>query len=328
MLISMDLFNTIQLFCTHHNLLPQNATIIVGLSGGPDSVFLLHFLLHVQQKYALTLIAAHLDHQWRQNSDQDRILCQELCQSLNIPFVYRQLDELPPLSKKYNGSQEEVARNKRRQFFAQLQKEYNADLVALGHHADDQQETFFIRLLRGTTIDGLCAMAPQEKSSIRPLLATYKSQILEYLHNNQIAYAIDQTNNSDQFLRNRIRNHVIPSLRACDNRFDNNFQSALSSLQESDTFIAQLATQAFAQMTSNTAATLALEPFFAQHPLLQNRILLLWLCTHQVPFVPTQGFFNEIMRFLKQPGNKEHTVNCQWKIKKYKGVASICFLSP
>ena len=110
-----------------------NITIIVGLSGGPDSVFLLHVLNHLQkQNPKIKIIATHLDHQWRTESWRDIEFCSELCKKLNIEFIARKAEELN-LDIKFNGSKEEIGRKMRRALFKQILKEKNADFIALAH---------------------------------------------------------------------------------------------------------------------------------------------------------------------------------------------------
>src|SRR3990172_2797015 len=125
----------------------------------------------------------------------------------------------------------------RRFFFESLVKEYNATSIALGHHADDQMETFFMRLIRGAQISGLIGMKPKNKLYIRPLLSISKAEIVNYLDENNISYMIDSTNQSDAFLRNRIRNAAIPTLKQADPRFENQFQRTLGNLQETESFL-------------------------------------------------------------------------------------------
>src|SRR5579872_4562008 len=246
MLTSMKpLFQRINSYISQHNLIPPNSTIILGLSGGPDSVFLAHLLADMQKKGLCTVIAAHLDHQWRTDSANDVQFCQALAEQLGITFVSTSIDNLS-LSVKFNGSKEEMGRRMRRHFFEQVKNEHEAHAIALAHHADDQQETFFIRLLRGASLTGLTGMKPHHGDYIRPLLEISKAEILDYLTAHQITYLIDPTNESDAYLRNRIRNTVIPALTATDNRFSANFMATLHRLQETEEFLDHLTELFFA----------------------------------------------------------------------------------
>lgn len=323
----MNIYSSIRTFCYTHNLLPQNSTVIIGLSGGPDSVFLFHFLRSIAPEKNIRLIAAHLDHQWRVNSGQDRIFCQKLAETYQIPFVATTADQIA-LEKAYNGSLEEVARNKRRQFFAAVATEHKADLVALAHHANDQQETFFMRMIRGTTLDGIVGMRPKSDFYIRPLLKISKKDILASLTQHNFAFVHDHTNESNHFLRNRIRNNALPTLTNCDKRFDTNFDRLLTSLSDANDFIANLTEQRLLAITKESPVGNALNItlFFAQEPFLQKRILLLWICKHNVPFVSSERFILEILRFLHSAKASKHTLHKTWYIKKTQQLASIHFL--
>lgn len=314
----------ISTYIEKHSLITQNTRIIVGLSGGPDSVFLLHLLHGLQKTLNLTIIAAHLDHQWRIDSAYDVVFCQNLAQSLGIEFVCAKASELQT-SIKFNGSQEEVGRKLRRHFLEQVRQQYNADFIALGHHAQDQQETFFLRLMRGTTLSGLVSMRPKNGFYIRPLLITNKTEIVAYLKQRNIAYLHDSTNDSDLYLRNRIRSKVLPALELCDGRFNANFERTLKSLQETEDFLMRLTTQTFNTITHFDGATynLAIAAFFALDPILQNRILMHWLITEQVSYTPTETFLHEIKRFLSNKKHNEHTMHHLWSLHKDSGYASI-----
>src|SRR5437762_3355868 len=133
----MYLINKIKKFIIKNNLINQDDKIVIGLSGGPDSVFLLHLFLHLQKEYNLTLITAHLNHEWRAEAHQEEQFCHSITQKYDIPFVSKKLSELTKTFK-YEGSKEEYARKMRRFFLEQIAQEYNAQHIALGHHAQDQ----------------------------------------------------------------------------------------------------------------------------------------------------------------------------------------------
>lgn len=319
-----NLISTIHSHIHEHNLITTDSTIILGLSGGPDSLFLLHALAPLQA-LGITLIAAHLDHEWRTDSDKDVEFCRSVTQELGVPFVASKISELS-LSLKFNGSKEELGRKARRHFFEQVANTYNAQTIALAHHADDQQETFFIRLMRGTSLSGLTGIKWKQSRYIRPLLGMHKQDILNYLHEHQIAYLTDPSNTSPDFLRNRIRAQVIPALRLCDARFDANMATTIKRLQETENFFISLVNQTYITLraeNNENFESLSLSPFLALHPVLQQRILIHWFCTAQVPFQPSQALLDEIMRFLQQPGNKEHQLYHRWGIRKLEGIASI-----
>ncbi len=306
-------------FIQQHNLIRKGSKIILGLSGGPDSIFLLHFLAQMQQKDLISLVAAHLDHEWRADSYKDVKFCQQACQQLGVPVATAKISELCPQAK-FNGSREEFARKVRRQFLESVKNSHQADAITLAHHLQDQQETFFIRLIRGTSLTGLTVMRPKYGAYIRPLLEVNKPDILNWLHENNIAYLTDPANVVQDFLRNRIRQTVIPPLKACDERFDKNFLITLNRLKATEEFLEQLTIETFARISvlHDEIHKIDLTPFFKLHPAMQQRILMHWLITTDVPFVPTQKFLNEILRFLQQKGTKTHEIHEQWKLVKIK----------
>jgi tRNA(Ile)-lysidine synthase len=298
-------------------LIASASTIVIGLSGGPDSVALLYALNALKSTHNYTLVAAHLDHQWRANSAHDAVFCQELCQSLGVTLVVQTLAQVAP-ALKYNGSQEELGRKARRLFLQKVAAQFNAHAITLAHHANDQEETFFIRLLRGASLAGLTGMRFKNGLYIRPLLETSKKEILTFLHEQNIPYLIDPTNEQTHYLRNAIRAQVIPALRGADKRFEANFKSTLNNLQRTHDFIQQT-TQAAAQKIIHDGA-LEIAPFLELHEVIRYQLLIDWLCTHQVPFTPSQGLLDEIIKFLKQPGSKNHMIHAQWQLIKKKEI--------
>jgi tRNA(Ile)-lysidine synthetase-like protein len=319
-----SLISTINLYIEKHNLLPAGSKVILGLSGGPDSLFLLHFLAEKHRNGTISLVAAHLDHEWRADSAKDTIFCREASKALGVPFVSAKLSDLA-LEPKYDGSREAQARTLRRHFLCKVQKEHNADLIALAHQAQDQQETFFIRLIRGATLTGLTAMRAKNGPYIRPLLETDKQNILTYLKEHKITYLSDPSNDSEAFLRNRIRQNVIPALRSCDERFEKNLQASLGRLQQEEQLLTYYAQEALDKISicNDTNISIDLKGMLTLDKALQYRIIMHWLQHEQVPFTPTQQFLDEILRFLYQPGSKHHKIHHAWSINKQKNYAKI-----
>jgi len=315
----------IKKFIKKHDMIPEQSTIVLGLSGGPDSVFLLDFLATLKQENLIKeIIAAHLDHEWREDSFKDAQFCAELAKKYGVTFVQRKISELG-LDIKFDGSKEEFGRKARRCFFQQIKEAHNADLIALAHHAQDQQETFFIRLIRGSSLSGLTAIKPKHGSYIRPLLETNKQDLISFLEAENIPYLIDPSNISQEFLRNRIRAQVIPALKKCDDRFDTKFKETINRLQSTEQFLEQLTNKTFETISSKKEGIyyINLKQLLSFHPVLLYRILILWLIKQNVKFPISEGFLDEIIKFLKQPGSKEHQLHHNWCIVKKKGIAHI-----
>ncbi len=187
---------------------PKKDKIVIGVSGGPDSIALLHFLF--MNRYRV--VAAHLNHCLRgKDSDDDQNFVKGFCASLKVPFVYKRVD-IKSLSKEKKLSIEEAGRIERYKFFDQVAEKYKANKIALAHHADDNIETFLMRLLRGTGIKGLCGIPIERDKIIRPMINVFKEEIYDYLKRNNLTFREDLSNLSNKFLRNRIRNQIIPAL--------------------------------------------------------------------------------------------------------------------
>lgn len=314
------MLESISQFIKSHHLIPENTTVVLGLSGGPDSVFLLHMLTPLHKQNKISLIAAHLDHQWRADSHNDVEFCKKITQELGIPFVHARASELDVEVKK-NGSQEEVGRKLRRAFLESVALKHNAQAIALAHHAQDQEETFLIRLIRGTTLTGLIGMKPQHGLYIRPLLETNKADILAYLDEHKISYLTDPTNASEAYLRNKIRARVLPALHEADERFDANFIRTLHHLEQAEEYLEQETRKIFSEISVDkglrTADLLKLDPY------MQKRILVHWLIKNKAHFVPTDSFLNEILRFLETQKNGVHEIHTTWKMSVNLGTAYI-----
>ncbi len=296
----------------------QIPLVVVGLSGGPDSVFLLYILKEIERERIIRLAAAHLDHGWRKTSSDDVVWCKKLCESLDITFYSEHAQNLE--RPKDFGSLEALGRHYRRIFFEKLHAQLGDILIALGHHADDQQETFLVRLIRGSSLNGLCCMKVLSDIYFRPLLDISKSFILGYLAEQNISYLIDETNQSVSFLRNRIRLQVTPALRLCDKRFDQKIKTTIHSLQEEDLFLQELTSKAFDKIFSIDKKTGQLKGclsrFKEEHFVLQKRLIIFWLIKEQVPFASQNSFITEIFKFILSFRGGFHSINQSWGIKK------------
>ncbi len=191
-----------------HKMLPKKGTLLVALSGGPDSVALLHFL----KKSGYKVIAAHLNHCLRgRDAVRDVFFVRELCRGMGVELVAGKAD-VKKTSKKLGLSIEEAGRLKRYAFLEQTAGKYGASRIALAHHADDNIETFLMRSMRGTGLKGLCGIPPVRGKIVRPFIDVSKTEILDYCRRNDLRCRQDRTNLENKFTRNKIRNLLIPLL--------------------------------------------------------------------------------------------------------------------
>lgn len=194
----------------------QGASLVLGLSGGSDSVALLLILKDLSAEYGWTLTAVHVDHGIRPAESRRRDLefCRDLCKRLGISFCSFS-EEIPALSQKEHLSLEEAGRIRRYERFEEVRRERNADLIVTAHHLDDQEETILLHLLRGCGLKGLCGMEPYdpERKLLRPLLEIRKKELEDYLELSGQDHVTDETNFEEDAVRNRIRHQVLPTLR-------------------------------------------------------------------------------------------------------------------
>lgn len=193
-------------------MLSRGETVVAAVSGGADSVVLLHILLELKEELGLRLIVAHMDHGLRgEESRRDHDFVRDLARRLGLEFtsVLLKKDELKGLG----GSPQEAARIKRYAFFEETAAKYEAHRVALGHTSDDRGETVIMRLLKGSSLSGLSGIPPVRGIFIRPLIQSSRAAIEEYAREHGIAFVTDSTNLTVKYLRNRVRLELIPKLK-------------------------------------------------------------------------------------------------------------------
>lgn len=205
------------------DLLKKKDKLILGISGGPDSVFMLHQFVKIKEEYKLRLVCAHFNHSLREEADSEENFVKNICDKLSIKFISVKKD----VNKFFNGdSLEQTARNLRFDFFSQVSRQVKIKKVALAHHKDDLIETVLMRLIRGSGLKGLRGFLPKTRfkslTVIRPLVAITKKEILDWLKKENISYCIDKSNFEDKFFRNRIRLKLLPLLKELNPNIVNN----------------------------------------------------------------------------------------------------------
>ena len=209
------------------NLVEKNDRIVLGCSGGPDSIFLLEVFLKIKEEYNLTLALAHINHLYRgAEADRDENFVRDLGEKNGIQvFVKRKSMEL--MAKEEKITLEEAGREIRYSFFDEVLEKINGNKVALAHNLDDQIETFLFRLIRGSSLEGLEGINDRRDKYIRPINEIYKSEIIDYLDTNNIPYVVDSTNLENDYTRNSIRLDLIPFI---EKRYNPKFKEKINSL--------------------------------------------------------------------------------------------------
>lgn len=204
----MTLLKKIKQHNTYCQLIKKGDRLVLGVSGGPDSVALLMIMADFQKKENLNLIVAHVNYGLRgQDSERDEKLVRELSQKLGLKVLVKKY-----YAKKRTGNPEELMRDFRYSFFEEIRKKYRFDKVVVAHTLDDRVETFLMNLIRGSGIRGLISLKEKRDRIIRPLLEVKKSEIVTWLKKKNIKFRIDKSNQDNSFYRNSIRNELIPLL--------------------------------------------------------------------------------------------------------------------
>lgn len=204
--------NLIEKTIKKYNMLEYGDTVIVALSGGADSVCLLHNFNSIKEKFNLKLMACHVNHNLRgEESDKDMKFCVELCRQNNIEIFIKNVD-VDALSKEQKLSHEECGRNVRYEYFNSLSEKYNGK-IATAHNADDNVETVIYNMTRGASLRGLSGIPKIRGKIIRPLLFSSREEIEEYCQKYNLMYMTDSTNLTDEYTRNKIRHRVMPVLK-------------------------------------------------------------------------------------------------------------------
>jgi len=256
---------------TKYKLIRKNDKIVIGVSGGPDSLALLYLLNSLKKEFKLSLHIAHLDHGLRKDSSRDAEFVKKVAEKLNIPVTIQRIN-LKTLVRK--GSLEEIARNARLGFLFETARSVKTDKIALGHNLDDQAETVLMRILRGSGLYGLSAILPKRKIAgfeiIRPLINLKRKEIETYLKKRKISPRIDRTNKDEIYLRNKIRNHLLPQM---EKNYNKKIKETLSNIAESAGLDYDYLSIRANRALKALGKKINLKKFFRLHPAIQRAVL-------------------------------------------------------
>ncbi len=228
----------VELFIQKHNMLPQGAKVLCAVSGGADSVALLHFL---SKREEIELFAAHYNHCLRgAESDGDEAFVRAMCNSLGIKCVVARGD-VASYAAESGKSTEDAARTLRYEFLRKTALDEGCSRIATAHNADDNAETVLFNLSRGTGLKGLCGIPPVRGEIIRPFLQSTREEIESYLVQNALEHVEDSSNATDDYSRNRIRHHVSPVLKQLNPSFASAIARMTESLREDEEYISSAA---------------------------------------------------------------------------------------
>jgi tRNA(Ile)-lysidine synthase len=244
----LDFIGKVRATVERYRMIREADTVIVGVSGGIDSVVLLHVLIAFRDEYDLSLIAAHLDHGIRgQESRRDAEFVRNLAHGLGLPLESAVAD-VPALAKRERITIQEAAREARYDFYEKVRKKHKGHKVATGQTADDQAETILMRVIRGAGLRGLKGIPPVRGGVyIRPLIETSRGDVERFAREEDLSYVSDSSNIKDVYLRNRVRHDLIPHV---EREYNPNIRKGLtrmaSILSREDDFLDREAEEAVA----------------------------------------------------------------------------------
>ena len=212
-----------------YNLIKKGDSIVVGVSGGPDSICLLNVLNSLKEELEIKIYVAHINHMLRKEADEETSYVKNFCEKLNIECFCQKID-IEEISKKEKLGTEEAGRNERYKFFDEVLEKTNSNKIATAHNSNDNAETVLLNILRGSGISGLKGIEPiRENKYIRPLIETAREDIEKYCLENNLEPKIDKTNLESVYKRNKIRNDLIPYMKK---EFNPNIVKTINRLSE------------------------------------------------------------------------------------------------
>ncbi|KXG74526.1 tRNA(Ile)-lysidine synthase [Fervidicola ferrireducens] len=272
----MDIIEVFKRTVLKYRMIKNGDRVLVGVSGGPDSVCLLHLLLRFKDEFGVNLAVAHLNHSFRgREADEDEAFVKDLARKWDLPFYAEKID-VPAYIRETGLSPEDAARRVRYAFFERVREKIKASRIALAHNSNDREETILMNIFRGSGIEGLVGIEPVRDHYIRPLIEVERDAIEEYLRKEGIPYRIDSTNLQTIYFRNKIRLELIPLIKR---DYCPHLSAALKRLSEiaslDVSFLEELSREAY----SNTAkrvpggVMINLEKFGEMHDSLKFRVV-------------------------------------------------------
>ncbi len=259
-----------------YSMLSGGETILIGLSGGPDSVCLLTALNTLKDDFNLKLHALYVDHGLRAAETPSEIkFCGNICETLSISFISRSID-VKAYAAEHGMNKQEAARELRYKAFDEVFFVIKADKIALGHNADDQLETFFMRFLRGSGPKGLAGIPPVRAKIIRPLIDVERREIEKFLDQQGVSYLVDSSNLKEDYLRNKLRLLVVPEIRRINPNITETVSRTMEVLRQEERYFDLIVTKSLMKLIcrkTDDRIDLFLTPLEAMDKVILRRVL-------------------------------------------------------
>lgn len=247
----------------------ENDTIVLGNSGGPDSMFLLTALLKLKEKYNLKIVCAHVNHNVRVESDSEQVFLMNYCNDHDVVFETMKIENYG------DDNFHNQARNIRYNFFEDLVKKYEAKYLMTAHHGDDLTETILMRIVRGSTLKGYSGFDKivynDNYTLVRPLIFLTKDYIKEYDDKNNIPYVVDKSNFKEKYTRNRYRLKMLPFLKEEEKNVHEKFLKFSETLEEYDRFINNEIKKNIDKVYKNNI--IYIDKYLELDPLIQRKVI-------------------------------------------------------
>lgn len=212
-----------------YNLIKSGDKIVIGVSGGPDSICLLHILNELKKELNIEIFVAHVNHMIRKVADIETEYVQEFCKKINVKCFTKKIDVLS-IAKETKKGTEEVGRNERYAFFNEVLEQTKSNKIATAHNSNDKAETVVLNIIRGSGISGLKGIeANRDNKYIRPLIEINRDEIEKYCEENNLNPKYDETNQENIYSRNKVRNELIPYIKK---EFNQNIIQTINRLSE------------------------------------------------------------------------------------------------
>ncbi|MCR5669537.1 MAG: tRNA lysidine(34) synthetase TilS [Butyrivibrio sp.] len=260
-----------------NELLEASDKVLVGFSGGADSLALLSVLEELHRVLGISLLAVHVNHGIRPEAGEDEAFCREFCEKLEISF-FSVKEDVPALAKSLKLTEEEAGRKVRYDTFDRIAKEQNANRIAIAHHQNDAAETLLMNLFRGSGMRGAAAIRAKRENIIRPLLCVTRKEIEDYLSEKELSFCVDATNEENIHTRNIIRNKILPVAESeVNNKAVEHLASTAVMLEKAENYVRKVAQEVFDEVsrTEKDKVTLDVNRLLLYEEIIREYVVLL-----------------------------------------------------